>query len=75
MSGEPNDAVMEKKENVAIAKNALEKSVESALIKEPTVAPTTEVVKANVDVKPVQENGSVTATEDGPNSVCVASAC
>ncbi|KAB2059068.1 hypothetical protein ERO13_A11G259200v2 [Gossypium hirsutum] len=75
LSGEPNDAVMEKKENVAIANNALEKSVESASIKEPTVASTTEVVKANVDVKPVQENGSVTATEDGPNSVCVASAC
>ncbi|KAK5786354.1 YTH domain-containing protein ECT3-like isoform X2 [Gossypium arboreum] len=75
LSGEPNDAVMEKKENVAIANNALEKSVESASIKEPTVASTTEVEKANVDVKPVQENGSVTATEDGPNSVCVASAC
>ncbi|KAH1083550.1 hypothetical protein J1N35_023311 [Gossypium stocksii] len=75
LSGEPNDAVMEKRENVAIVKNALEKSVESALIKEPTVASTTEVVKANVNVKPVKENGSVTATEDGPNSVCVASAC
>ncbi|XVE89778.1 hypothetical protein DITRI_Ditri20bG0022400 [Diplodiscus trichospermus] len=72
-SGEPNDDVVtDNKENTAIAKENLEKSAEAALMEEPTVAS----VKANGDVKPIEENGSVAATEDGPTkSVCAASAC
>ncbi|XP_022719276.1 uncharacterized protein LOC111277241 isoform X2 [Durio zibethinus] len=74
--GERNDDVVtDNKENAAIAKQTLEKSVEAALI-EPTFASTAELVKANGDVKPIGEKGSVAATEDGPTeSVCVMSAC
>ncbi|XWS58268.1 hypothetical protein CRYUN_Cryun08bG0019300 [Craigia yunnanensis] len=78
LSGEPNDDVVtdNNKKTTVIAKETLENSVEADLIEEPTVASTAEVVKANGDVKPVEENGSVAATEDGPmKSVCVASAC
>ncbi|XVF06219.1 hypothetical protein REPUB_Repub06bG0028600 [Reevesia pubescens] len=77
LSGEPkDDIVTDNKENVAIAKETLEKSIEAALIEEPKVASTAEVVKVNGDVKPVEENGSVAATEDVPTkSVCIASAC
>ncbi|KAL4353721.1 hypothetical protein GQ457_06G020120 [Hibiscus cannabinus] len=75
LRGDPNDSVLiDKKENVTIENDTLEKSVEAALIKEPTVA-STEVVKGNGDVKPIEENGSVTATEGCPKSVCIASAC
>ncbi|XWS57614.1 hypothetical protein CRYUN_Cryun09bG0188800 [Craigia yunnanensis] len=71
-SGEPNDDVVtDNKENTAIVKETSEKSVELALIEEPTVASTAEIVKANGDVKPIEENGSVAATED----VYVANAC
>ncbi|KAG8479154.1 hypothetical protein CXB51_029819 [Gossypium anomalum] len=67
-NGEPNDdAVTDNKQNAAIAKDALEKS---------TAASTVEVAKANGDVKHIEENGSVVATEDGPvKPVCAASAC
>ncbi|XVF57334.1 hypothetical protein PTKIN_Ptkin06aG0196700 [Pterospermum kingtungense] len=78
LSGEPNgDVATDNKENPAIAKETLEKTVEAALIEEPTVAATTaEVVKANGDVKPVKENGSVAATANGQTkSVCITSAC
>ncbi|XVF17565.1 hypothetical protein REPUB_Repub10bG0134300 [Reevesia pubescens] len=62
--------------NAAIAKETLEKYVVVALIGEPVVASTAEVVKANGDVKAIEENGSVAATEDSPmKSACVASAC
>ncbi|XVE62911.1 hypothetical protein DITRI_Ditri06bG0157300 [Diplodiscus trichospermus] len=58
-SGEPNDDVVtDNEENTALAKETLEKSVEAALIEEPTVALTAEVVKENGDVKLVEENGS-----------------
>ncbi|XVF31233.1 hypothetical protein REPUB_Repub16aG0127800 [Reevesia pubescens] len=64
------------KENAAIAKETLEKSIVAALIGEPVVASTAEVVKANGDVKAIEENGSVATTEDSPmKSACVASAC
>ncbi|XP_012492958.1 YTH domain-containing protein ECT2 isoform X2 [Gossypium raimondii] len=67
-NGEPNDdAVTDDKRNAAIAKEVSEKS---------TAASTAEVAKANGDVKHVEENGSVVATEDGPvKPVCAASAC
>ena len=67
-NGEPNDdAVTDSKQNAAIAKEASEKS---------TSASTAEVAKANGDVKHIEENGSVVATEDGPvKPVCAASAC
>ncbi|XWS64617.1 hypothetical protein CRYUN_Cryun05aG0018500 [Craigia yunnanensis] len=78
-SAEPNDDVVtDNKENTAIEKETLEKSVEAALIEEPTVASTAEIVKANEDVKVklIEENGSVSATEDGTTkSVCIGSAC
>ncbi|OMP11190.1 hypothetical protein CCACVL1_00632 [Corchorus capsularis] len=49
-----------------------ENSVEAASIEEQPA----EVVKSNGDVKPVEENGSVVATEDGSKKpVCAASAC
>ncbi|KAK8589359.1 hypothetical protein V6N13_088210 [Hibiscus sabdariffa] len=62
-NGEPNDdAVTDNKETAAVANEASERSA---------VAST-----ANGDVKAVEENGSVAATEDGPvKPVCVASAC
>ncbi|TYG47144.1 hypothetical protein ES288_D11G314600v1 [Gossypium darwinii] len=67
-NGEPNDdAVTDDKRNAAIAKEVSEKS---------TAASTAEVAKANGDVKHIEENGSVVATEDGPvKPVCAASAC
>ncbi|KAH1083545.1 hypothetical protein J1N35_023306 [Gossypium stocksii] len=67
-NGERNDdAVTDNKQNAAIAKEASEKS---------TAASTAEVAKANGDVKHIEENGSVVATEDGPvKPVCAASAC
>ncbi|KAG8487061.1 hypothetical protein CXB51_020689 [Gossypium anomalum] len=59
LSGEP------KGENPAIAKETLEKPVEAALT-ERTVASTAEAVNAtNGDAKPIEEKGSVAATEDG----------
>ncbi|KAK8508786.1 hypothetical protein V6N13_090756 [Hibiscus sabdariffa] len=62
-NGETNDdAVTDNKETAAVAKETSERS---------TVAST-----ANGDVKAVEVNGSVAATEDGPvKPVCVASAC
>ncbi|MBA0702064.1 hypothetical protein Goari_026996, partial [Gossypium aridum] len=67
-NGEPNDdAVTDDKLNAAIANEVSEKS---------TAASTAEVAKANGDVKHIEENGSVVATEDGPvKPVCAASAC
>ncbi|OMO98949.1 hypothetical protein COLO4_13605 [Corchorus olitorius] len=55
LNGTPNDVVAT--DNKQNAHDTSEKSVESAL---------TEEQKANGDVKPVEENGSVAATEDGP---------
>ena len=78
MCGEPNDDVVtdNSKETMVIAKETLEKSVEAALIEEPTVASTAEMVKANGNVKPVEENGSVAATGDVPKqSVYTVNAC
>ncbi|XVF42078.1 hypothetical protein PTKIN_Ptkin01aG0331300 [Pterospermum kingtungense] len=68
--GKPDDvAITDKKENTAI-------SVEAALVEEPTVASTANAVKVNGNVKPVEGNGSVAATEDGPvKPACNASAC
>ncbi|XP_039057822.1 YTH domain-containing protein ECT3-like [Hibiscus syriacus] len=74
LRGEPNDSVVIDKENVTIENNTLEKPVGEALLKEPTVV-STEVLKANGDVKPMEENGSVTAIEGCPKSVSVASVC
>ncbi|EOY11217.1 hypothetical protein QUC31_009584 [Theobroma cacao] len=76
-NGQPNDDVVtDNEQNSAVAKETTDKSVEAALIEEQPVASAAEVVKSNGDVKPVEENGSVATTEDGPaNSVCVASAC
>ncbi|XVF06223.1 hypothetical protein REPUB_Repub06bG0029000 [Reevesia pubescens] len=66
-SGEPNgDVVTDNKENAATPNETLEKSVGATLIDEPKVASTAEVVKANGDVKSIEENGSVAATENGP---------
>ncbi|TYJ24033.1 hypothetical protein E1A91_A08G233600v1 [Gossypium mustelinum] len=59
LSGEP------KGENPVMAKETLEKPVEAALT-ERTVASTAEAVNAtNGDAKPIEEKGSVAATEDG----------
>ncbi|OMO62323.1 hypothetical protein CCACVL1_22891 [Corchorus capsularis] len=55
LNGTPNDVVAT--DNKQNALDTSEKSVESAL---------TEEQKSNGDVKPVEENGSVAATEDGP---------
>ncbi|XVF42083.1 hypothetical protein PTKIN_Ptkin01aG0331600 [Pterospermum kingtungense] len=63
-NAQPNGVVTRNNENTEIAKETLEKSVQAALI-EPTVASTAEIVKANGDSKPVEENGSVAAAEDG----------
>lgn len=68
-SGEPNgDVATDNQENTKIAKETSE---------EPTTASTAEVVvKANGDVKPVKENGSVAATKNGQmKSACITSAC
>ncbi|XP_022719271.1 uncharacterized protein LOC111277240 isoform X3 [Durio zibethinus] len=76
LNGESNDDVVtDNKEISAIAKETSEKSVGAALIEEPMIASSAEVVKANGDVKPIEENGSVAATEDGPaKSVCITNA-
>ncbi|KAB2048582.1 hypothetical protein ES319_A13G121500v1 [Gossypium barbadense] len=73
-SGEPKeDVVTDNKKNAAITNETLEKSVEAALIEEPTVTSKGE----NGNMKPVEENGSVAATEgDNPTkAVSVGNAC
>ncbi|KAK8545998.1 hypothetical protein V6N13_067239 [Hibiscus sabdariffa] len=78
-SGEPNgDPVTENKENTSMRNKNLEKSVEAALMEEPTVQSTDNLVKTNGNVKLAEENGSITATEcddttkavDGVRSAC-----
>ncbi|OMO98948.1 hypothetical protein COLO4_13604 [Corchorus olitorius] len=67
--GVPNDDDVTNKQNL---QQTSENSVEAASIEEQPA----EVVKSNGDVKPVEENGSVVATEDGSKKpVCAASAC
>ncbi|GMI85001.1 evolutionarily conserved C-terminal region 2 [Hibiscus trionum] len=63
-SGEPNgDAVTDNKENTSMTNKNLEKSVEAALMEEPTVQSTDDLAKANGNVKPTEENGTIAATE------------
>ncbi|KAE8686630.1 Evolutionarily conserved C-terminal region 2, putative isoform 2 [Hibiscus syriacus] len=67
--GEPNDdAVSDNKENTVMTNKNLEKSVEATLVEEPTVPSMDNLVKANGNVKPTEENGSVAATEGDESS-------
>ncbi|KAK8477925.1 hypothetical protein V6N11_014336 [Hibiscus sabdariffa] len=60
-SGEPNDdAVTDNKGNTAISDEKLKKTAETALIEEPSVA---SMDRANGNVKHLEENRSVAATE------------